>query len=203
MSRPISMLAVGVLLTLAPALMAQTPGGRGPGARVRAEPPPGEGPMPGRPMPGMGGVGGGAAEQLLARTGELKLSDQQVTRLAAIARRSAERRQSMRRTMDSLVTARRAPRSDSTRMGPPAELPAAADHMRDQSHADLRDALAVLTPDQLATAWEAFAGRRMGPRLGFDGVPGGPMGGAPRMRARPWGFGAGIPGAVGPAAPAR
>ena len=50
--------------------------------------------------------GGGAvddpAQFLLAHTGELELTDAQVTRLAAIARRSAERRRALRVQMDSM-----------------------------------------------------------------------------------------------------
>ncbi|HUQ79694.1 MAG TPA: hypothetical protein VM076_01080, partial [Gemmatimonadaceae bacterium] len=65
---------------------------------------------PGRgfgPRPRGGGPGGGGpvedpAQFLLAHTGELKLTDAQVTRLAAIARRSAERRESLRAQLDSL-----------------------------------------------------------------------------------------------------
>jgi hypothetical protein len=141
-------------------------------------------------------AGPDVAEQLLAHTGDLKLGDQQVTRLAAIARRSADRRQTMARTMDSLMGAPRGARPDSARgrMGPPPELRANADRMRDQLHGDLRDALAVLTPDQLATAWELVAGRGAGAGRGFAG---GPMG--TPMRFRP-----GTPGGragEGPGAP--
>jgi hypothetical protein len=40
------------------------------------------------------------------------------------------------------------------RGGPPPALRAEAERQRDQRHADLREALGVLTPDQQATAWE-------------------------------------------------
>jgi hypothetical protein len=43
--------------------------------------------------------------------------------------------------------------------------------MRDQMRGDVRDAIAVLTPDQQATAWMMIAG---GPSLGRG--PGGPIG---------------------------
>jgi len=143
----------------------------------------------------MMGRGADVAQQLLAHTGELKLSDQQVTRLAAIARRSADRREGMRRSMDSLMTARGMARPDSARPrgGPSPEMRAAADRMRDQAHGDLRDALAVLSPDQLATAWELVAMRGPGLR-GGPGSMGGPMRGGPGM-----GGGAGLRG--GPRGP--
>src|SRR5512143_2978514 len=58
------------------------------------------------PRMGPAGPGRGAldnpAEFLLAQTGDLKLTDAQVTRLAAIARRSAERRRALRAQMDSM-----------------------------------------------------------------------------------------------------
>jgi hypothetical protein len=70
--------------------------------------------------------------------------------------------------VDSLVAGRRGQRPDSAdrgRAGPPPELVAAGQRMRDQAHADLRDALSVLTPDQQATSWEIMAtrGRGVGP----------------------------------------
>ncbi|HEX9108111.1 MAG TPA: hypothetical protein VF832_12800 [Longimicrobiales bacterium] len=130
---------------------------------------PGAGPM--APRMGMGPAGMGmiaagprapGAEFLLAASGALKLSDQQVTRLAAIARRTAARREAVRASFDSL-RAQRAPgmRMDSAarraaRTGPLAQ---AFRNEREQTHADLRDALAVLTPDQLAQAWEMIARR--------------------------------------------
>ena len=77
-------LALALALLVAPALQAQ--GTAGPGTPPAAR---GVGPMAGAPMGGPGG--GDVASFLLSHTGELKLSDQQVTRLAAIARRSADR----------------------------------------------------------------------------------------------------------------
>jgi hypothetical protein len=99
---------------------------------------------------------GDVASFLLAHTADLKLSDQQVTRLAALARRSGERREAAMRAMDSLATRRMRPDSAGRGMrgGPPPALRAEAERQRDQRHADLREALGVLTPDQQATAWE-------------------------------------------------
>ena len=138
---------------------------------------------------GPGAPGGDVASFLLAHTGELKLSDQQVTRLAAIARRSADRRQTAMGSMDSL-RARGPERRDSAargNFGPSPAVRAIADRLRDQRHADLRDALVVLTPDQQATAWELSAmrgGSRMarGPLPGWGGARMAP--GAPRPRFR-------------------
>ena len=113
------------------------------------------------------------ASRFLAQTGELKLTDQQVTRLAAIARRSAERREAMRASFDSLRPTRFGPpgaeRDSVRRQGPPAGANALVTRMRDQAHADLRDALAVLNPDQLATAWGMMERRG---RAGMGGGPG-------------------------------
>lgn len=199
MSRLTNILAVAGLCALASQLAAQAPG--------RPAGPPAGGPAMDRPPVG-GPMRGGAnvAEQLLARTGELKLSDQQVTRLAAIARRSADRRETMRRSMDSLITARSGARPDSGRgrMAPPSGMRASADRMRDQLHGDLRDALAVLTPDQLATAWELAAQRAPGAGRRFGAAPPmGPMRSRQGMLGAPRGSGQGRPLGVGPIGPSR
>ena len=164
-------LALLLALALAPAVHAQAPEpGRGPGPNPgRGGRPDGPPPFaPGRAfgrgvggpgMPGPGGPAGDIGSFLLAHTAELKLSDQQVTRLAAIARRSADQRQAAMRAMDSLATRRM--RSDSGGRGPggpPPALRAESDRLRAHRHADLREALGVLTPDQQASAWEL--GRR-------------------------------------------
>ena len=57
--------------------------------------------------------------------------------------------------------------------------------MRDQAHAELRDAIGVLTPDQQATAWEMMAGGARERRMGARGMA--RMGGG-------HGMGAGMPG---------
>jgi hypothetical protein len=104
-------------------------------------------------------------EFLLARTGTLQLTDQQVVKLAAIARRVADRHKAMHASFDSLrMQMRRG--GDSTarehrRGGPPPQFTAAMEKERDAAHADLRDAIAVLTPDQQAHAWELISQRRM------------------------------------------
>jgi hypothetical protein len=126
---------------------------------------PGGGPMgppPGPPPPP-------AAEVFLGHTGELKLTDAQVVRLAGIARRAAERREAQR-------PAAGAQRPDEARMRQLHE------QMREQDRADLRDALAVLTPDQQALAFEMMAHGPGGPggpgghggMRGMRGAPGGP-----------------------------
>src|SRR5215203_3852760 len=160
-------LALLLALALAPALHAQAPEpgpGPGPGPRRAIGLPDGQPPVArGRAFgPGVRGPRGGADDIgsfLLAHTSELKLSDQQVTRLAAIARRSGDRRQAMMRAMDSLATRR--PRLDSVGRGPAGPSPAMraeAERRRDQNRADLREALGVLTPEQLAVAWEIGRG---------------------------------------------
>ena len=125
------------------------------------------------------GPGGDVASFLLAHTGELKLSDQQVTRLAAIARRFV-RPPAGGDAGDGLAHVRAVPqRRDSAargRFAPSPELRAAAERLRDQRHADLRDALGVLTPDQQATAWELSA-RRGGSWMARGPGPAGSAGG--------------------------
>lgn len=183
----------------ATALPAQQPGGRQPpGRRAPGAMPQG---MP-QGMPQAGGFGGGPgamggpaanpAEFLLAHTGEFRLTDAQVTRLAAIARRAADRRQTMRARLDSLrpegpgrmrdSAAREQFRARTEQMRP------AMERLREQAQADRRDAIAVLTPDQQAQAWERIATMGRGGRgpggNGMRGMRGARMRGA-MMRARP------------------
>jgi Spy/CpxP family protein refolding chaperone len=104
-----------------------------------------------------------AAQLLLAHTGELQLTDQQVVRLAAIARRTETRRRAMRTSMDS-VRVRFAPgqasRADSAARRQLRErMRGDLDRAREQAQADQRDAIAVLTPDQQARAWEIASSR--------------------------------------------
>lgn len=132
-----ALLALAVLALAAAPLAAQNPPPMGA---------PGDGPMAGGPPPGPPmGPPPPAADLLLGHTGELKLSDPQVVRLAAISRRAAERRESLRPAAGQ--------RPDAARMRQQHE------QMRDQDRADLRDALAVLTPDQQARAWEMMSMR--------------------------------------------
>jgi len=155
----------------------------------------------------MGAFGGmGAASKLLSRTGELQLTDQQVVRLAAIARREGARRRALRASIDSVRRAAPMMRRDSAgprRMAP--QLTNALTQMREQSRVDLRDAITVLTPDQQAQAWQMMAARsamargamrrramggmmqrqRMGfaPRTGPNGMrPAGPVGGGAALQ---------------------
>lgn len=186
MSRFNMTLAVAGALALASAAHAQ-PGGRAMG--------PPNGPPDGAPFGArMGGQPMGSpmmdvASMLLSHTGELKLTDQQVTRLAAIARRTADRRTSMMASIDSLRARRAAapPNASGAPPTPPPEARALALKMRDQTHTDLRDAIAVLTPDQQATSWEMMARRGAGGggamrrRMGGRGGPG--MGAGMRGRS--------------------
>ncbi|HEX6912186.1 MAG TPA: Spy/CpxP family protein refolding chaperone [Longimicrobium sp.] len=172
------------------------------------------GPVPGgRGAPGApgGGPGGAqAASMLLAHTGELELSDAQVVRLAAIARRAHERRQALRASLSQ-------PPAPGAQRQPPSEADAQRmrqrmEQMREQSRTDLRDALAVLTPDQQARAWEMMArrgapGEVRGARgRGAPGIRrGGRAPGGPGAPGRPGGRGERRPGAPpqAPDAPGR
>lgn len=136
----------------------------------------GRGPMPAGPGGGTP-LGVPGVEMLLSQTGALQLTDAQVVRLAAIARRAEDRRRALRTQLDSLRP-RRMP-GDSAGRRERVTLPTDLfDRERDASHADLRDALAVLNADQQARAWEMIAMRgapRPGPRGGMmrDGRGGG------------------------------
>ena len=168
MTRLVLALALVGVAALAPASPAQQPGGP--------------------PMGGMGMAPGGPASMLLAHTGDLKLSDAQVTRLAAIARRASDRHMAMqaavRNSMDSMQKAMEAtpPAANGPRprmMMPPAGARAQMERARQSDHDDLRDALAVLTPDQQATAFERASMRGGAGRMRRGGgMPGrGGMGG--------------------------
>ena len=132
--------------------------------------------------PPNGGPLANSAQFLLAHTGELRLTDAQVVRLAAIARRTEERQRAMRATMDSMRPARPMMDRDSTaraEMGRRAEqMRGSMERVREQSRADRRDAIAVLTAEQQALAWEMVAAggrvqragamRQGGPRQGMQ-----------------------------------
>ena len=106
-----------------------------------------------------------AASMLLAHTGDMQLTDAQVTRLAAIARRSEAREVAMRARLDSSMAAVRERVADGQNGGTP---PARGTMMmmmrpmmlteaeRKARHEDDREAFAVPTPDQLATLWETM-----------------------------------------------
>ena len=170
-----------VMVCTTSAVTAFTVGAQGPGGGV---------PMPDRGARS-GGPGGGSAvndpaQFLLSQTGELKLTDAQVTRLAAIARRSAEGRRALRAQMDSLRPQRvRGERPDSAaraRMRQQADrMRPQMERLREQSQADRRDAIAVLTPDQQAQAWERVARSGRGDGARFRRGTGA---GARRMRRR-------------------
>jgi hypothetical protein len=169
---PIVARAVGMTLFLAASTVeAQQPGG----------PPAGGGRPAFEMMAGVPGRGDASpiaatADFLLAHTGDFALTDAQVVRLAAISRRTEARRKAMLARMDSARAAARPAPGDSAgpagrRRGPAGPPPAELQRARDQLHTDVRDAIAVLTPDQQANAWLMIAG---GPPLG--GGFGGPMG---------------------------
>jgi len=103
------------------------------------------------------------ASMFLAHTGELQLTDAQVTRLAAIARRAEGREKAMRARMDSSMATMHE-RVEAPHDGMPAEKlmmvmrmmrsPMPTEAERKAQHEDDREAFSVPTPDQLATLWE-------------------------------------------------
>jgi len=101
-----------------------------------------------------------AASMFLGCTGELQLTDAQVTKLATIARRSQARQAAMRARMDSAMTTARM--SDGGQDGGAPMMMVVlrrsmpTDAEQKAQHDDDRDAFAILTPDQLATAWETM-----------------------------------------------
>jgi hypothetical protein len=114
-----------------------------------------------------------AAQLLLAHTGELELTDNQVVRLAAIARRAEARRRSLRASMDSararFAPGRATPGDSVARRQMRERMRADLNRQNDQARAEQRDAIAVLTPDQQARAWDLVAsrGRDRGMRRGM------------------------------------
>ena len=150
LARAIGMLS---LVALATPLAAQGPG----------RPPGGGGPAPMMMPAGPGGSPIGAtADFLLSHTGDLALTDAQVVKLAAISRRTQTRRNAMMARMDSARTAARPAPGDSVRGRGNRPAPPSTAQMqqaRDQLHNDIRDAIAVLTPYQQATAWMMVAAR--------------------------------------------
>jgi Spy/CpxP family protein refolding chaperone len=145
------------------------------------------GPPDGRPGGGVGAMGN-TAQFLLSHTGDLRLTDAQVVRLAAIARRTDERMRNLRASMDSVRPTRRGPAGlDSTARAElrrrAEQMRPALDRARDQMQTDRRDAIAVLTPDQQGQAWDLVATRSRAAR--FDRGPGNPgMGGRGRAFGR-------------------
>ena len=118
-------------------------------------------------MADYGGMRGGAmpmmdaASMLLGHTGELQLTDAQVTKLAAIARRAEGREKTMRTRMDSVMTRTRGEAmtdgmADEMRMVS-FRMAAPSDADRRAMHEDNREAFSIVTADQLATAWELMA----------------------------------------------
>ncbi len=125
-----------------------------------------------------------AAGVFLALTGELQLTDGQVTKLAAIARRTEERHKAMHASFDSLHARGGPPmRGDSAeRNAHHGMMMGAFQKAHDAEHADLRDAIAVLNPDQLAKVWETMAARHhMGMHHGAMHGKDGPGGFGPPM----------------------
>jgi Spy/CpxP family protein refolding chaperone len=146
-------------------------------------PPPGGAPAPGPgPRREMGGPP--AAEMLLSNVGELDLTDQQVVRLAAIARRSAARRRALTSAMDSARTRFTQPSDSIARRQFRQRMDAEMTRTEEQMRVDQRDAIAVLTPDQQAKAWNMVANRGRG--IGrVAGAGRGDFGGRGRAGLRP------------------
>lgn len=138
-------------------------------------------------MPGRGPMGGdgpgmmmmmaargpmpAASDMLLAHTGDLKLTDAQVLRLAAISRRAADRREQLHAQMEARM--RRVPEGATAPPADRQQMMQAMEQEHTAAQADLRDALAVLTPDQQARAWEMMMAMH---HAGMErGGPGGGM----------------------------
>jgi hypothetical protein len=149
-----ALLCAGRAYSQQPGMAGRPPQGPAPQQRERGPRPPmsGEGGMEIGPDGQRAGPPEPLASHLLSHVGELKLTDQQVTKLAAIARRADERHRAMRITMDSMarlaapLTAGSAPRA-------PDAMHAAMERAREMERGDVRDALALLTVDQQADAW--------------------------------------------------
>ncbi len=152
-----------------------------------------DGPPPmGGTGPGRGGAGRGAAF-LLSHTGDLELTDAQVVKLAAIARRGAVRLRGMQARMDSVgmrLGGPQAPGDSAARRQPRERMRTEARRLHEQLAADQRDAITVLTPDQQARAWQMVSRDGMRARraaMGMHGRMG--MGGGGMGRGRMPGMG--------------
>lgn len=131
---------------------------------------------PMRPAGGGPGAAGPAAGAsfLLSRVGELQLTDAQVVRLAAVARREAAQRRAVMAGMDSVRRTAMAVRRDTSnprRRAVPPQLETRVKQAREQRQANLRDAIAVLTPDQQAQAWQMIGRGGMRERMIRDRAP--------------------------------
>jgi len=140
------------------------------------QPPMAAGPQMGGPTGGP--IGAGAAQMLLAQSAQLDLTDAQIVKLAGIARKADGRQRARQAAMDSARARFMQPGDSLARRQFAQRMQADMTKERDQAHADLRDAIATLTPDQQAKAWEMAAtrgraGRGMG---GQGGMGGGGMG---------------------------
>jgi Spy/CpxP family protein refolding chaperone len=125
------------------------------------------------PAPGARGAGAPATKLLLSHTGELELTDAQVVRLAAIERRSHARRKALRAAMDSAGRRFAGQPGDSVaRRQFRQRMQTDLQRAQEQSRVDQRDAIAVLTPDQQARAWELVSNRGRGMRGGVRGMRG-------------------------------
>src|SRR5688572_23256356 len=130
------------------------------------------------PVPRRPSAGPPAAQMLLSQTGELELTDAQVVRLAAIARRSEARRRTLRASMDSAQARFGGQPGDSVaRRQFGQRMQADMQRAEEQMRIDQRDAIAVLTADQQAKAWNIVSNRgsrmrgaRDGGRRGMQGM---------------------------------
>ena len=159
------------------------------------------GPPPGPNGPPPAGTPGGSVQFMLAHTGELDLTDAQVVKLAAIARRSEARRRSARAAMDSARTRfgpQSGPADSSARRQFRDRMRSDFARLRDQAQADQRDAIAVLTPDQQARAWNMVSARGRGMGGGMMRGMGRRMGGGGGGMGRGMRRGLGGPGQFGP-----
>ena len=139
------------------------------------------------PVPPMAGgqarPSGRVAQMLLANTGELGLTDAQVVRLAAIARRAETRRAALRSSMDS-ARQRFAPGQQvdtAARRQFRQRMQADMDKVVEAARVDQRDAIALLNADQQAKAWDLVANRG---RVGRAGAMRGGMRGGRGMGMR-------------------
>ncbi|HEU4994994.1 MAG TPA: Spy/CpxP family protein refolding chaperone [Gemmatimonadaceae bacterium] len=124
------------------------------------------------------GPGASSAKLLLANTAELDLTDAQVVKLAAIARRAESRRRSMRAAMDSgRARFERSPGDSVARRQLRERIRLDFDRERALASTDQRDAIAVLTPDQQSRAWNLVSRRAGGAREFRRGGPGRGFGG--------------------------
>jgi hypothetical protein len=132
-------------------------------------------------MPAARGPLANPAQFLLSQTSTLELTDQQVLQLAELARAADARREALRADLQAARPAQ-PPESNTDRSALRTRLQAAREEYRSTLERERVAAIALLTPEQQARAWELLA--RAGTRGAAAMRPRPDVGRSPGMRGR-------------------